>query len=103
MNRERVFKVLLSPCISEKSTLIADKYNQFVFKVVSSSTKLEIKKAVEYIFKVNVLKVAVQNIQGKTKRTMRGYGKRKNWKKAIVTLREGQEIDYSNNVVGDGE
>jgi len=96
MNQERLFKVLLAPHISEKSTVIADKYNQFIFKVIPGATKFEIKRAVEHIFKVSAIKVTVQNMQGKTKRTVRGLGKRKNWKKAIVTLQEGQDIDFAN-------
>jgi len=100
MNQERLFKVLISPHISEKSTVIADKYNQVVFKVAPNATKLEIKKAVENIFKVNVLQVNVLNIQGKSKRTMRGLGKRKDWKKAIIKLQEGQDVDFSSVVGG---
>jgi len=98
MNQERIYKVLVGPHISEKATVVADKYNQVIFKVIPSATKFEIKKAVESIFKVNALKVNVQNMKGKSKRTVRGIGKRKNWKKAIVTLQEGQDIDFSNIV-----
>jgi len=100
MNQERIYKVLVGPHISEKATVVADRYNQVIFKVIPSATKFEIKKAVESIFKVNALKVNVQNMKGKSKRTVRGIGKRKDWKKAIVTLQEGQDIDFSNIVEG---
>jgi len=76
MNQERVFKVLLGPHISEKATMLADSQKQFVFKVATDATKLEIKKAVEQLFEVKVRSVSTLNVQGKTKRTARGLGKR---------------------------
>ena len=75
MNQERVFKVLLGPHISEKATVLADKQGQFVFKVATDATKLEIKKAVEGLFGVKVERVTTQNVLGKSKRTARGLGK----------------------------
>jgi len=95
MNKDRIYQVLLGPHISEKATTVADKYNQVVFKVLPNASKLEIKKSVEHIFGVDIIKVTVQNMQGKIKRTRRGIGKCKDWKKAIVTLKEGQDIDFS--------
>ena len=62
MNQERVFKVLLGPHISEKATVLADKQGQFVFKVATDATKLEIKKAVESLFNVKVERVTTQNL-----------------------------------------
>ena len=76
MNQERVFKVLLGPHISEKATGLADGKSQFVFKVATDATKLEIKKAVESLFSVKVQRVTTLNVKGKTKRTARGLGKR---------------------------
>ncbi len=75
MNQERVFKVLLGPHVSEKATVLADKKSQFVFKVATDATKLEIKKAVESLFSVKVERVTTLNVLGKSKRTARGVGK----------------------------
>lgn len=76
MNQERVFKVLLGPHISEKATMLADGKSQFVFKVAVDATKLEIKTAVEQLFEVKVANVTTVKVNGKTKRTARGLGKR---------------------------
>jgi len=97
MNQERVFKVLLGPHVSEKATVLADSKKQFVFKVATDATKLEIKKAVESLFNVKVAKVSTLNVQGKTKRTARGLGKRNDWKKAYIALQPGQDLDFSGN------
>ncbi|QIB50678.1 MULTISPECIES: 50S ribosomal protein L23 [Pseudomonas] len=95
MNQERIFKVLLGPHVSEKATVLADSKNQFVFKVENTATKLEIKKAVEQLFNVKVKTVSTLNVKGKTKRTVRGLGKRNDWKKAYVSLQPGQDIDFA--------
>lgn len=97
MNQERVFKVLLGPHISEKATMLADSQKQFVFKVATDATKLEIKKAVEHLFEVKVRSVSTLNVQGKTKRTARGLGKRNDWKKAYIALQPGQDLDFSSS------
>ena len=97
MNQARVFKVLLGPHVSEKATMLADSKSQFVFKVATDATKLEIKKAVESLFNVKVAKVSTLNVQGKTKRTARGLGKRNDWKKAYIALQPGQDLDFSGN------
>ena len=97
MNQERVFKVLLGPHVSEKATMLADSKGQFVFKVATDATKLEIKKAVESLFNVKVAKVSTLNVQGKTMRTARGLGKRNDWKKAYIALQPGQDLDFSGN------
>ena len=94
MNQERIFKVLLGPHVSEKATVLADGQNQFVFKVDTTATKLEIKKAVEQLFNVTVEGVQVLNRKGKLKRTIRGFGKRNDIRKAYVKLAEGQDIDF---------
>lgn len=94
MNQERLMNVLLEPHISEKSSVAADQYNQFVFKVVPNATKTEIKKAVELLFNVDVEGVQLANMKGKTKRTMHGMGRRKNWKKAYVRIKSGQDISF---------
>ena len=94
MSRERMMKVLLEPRITEKSTLVGDKHNQFVFKVVKDATKSEIKTAVELLFEVEVESVQVMNVTGKHKRFNQMQGRRSDWKKAYVRLRPGFTIDY---------
>jgi len=93
MNRERIYKVLLGPHVSEKSTMVGDQ-GQVVFKVAPDATKPEIRKAVEQLFNVNVVSVQVNNRKGKNKRTMHGMGKRAALRKAYVKLGEGQDIDF---------
>lgn len=95
MNQERIFKVLLGPHMTEKATLLADQNNQYVFKVASDATKLEIKKAVEQLFDVKVNAVSVINTKSKTRRTLHGLGRRKGFRKAMVSLVEGQAIDFA--------
>ncbi len=94
MNQERLMKVLLAPHVSEKSTMAAELNNQVVFKVVPDATKAEVKQAVELLFDVKVNAVRVLNVKGKTKRTGKVEGRRKNWRKAYVSLAEGNEIDF---------
>ncbi|MCB1667721.1 MAG: 50S ribosomal protein L23 [Porticoccaceae bacterium] len=95
MNKERIFKVLLGPHITEKAATAADGgASQIVFKVTPDASKLEVKKAVESLFKVDVTDVRVVNVKGKTKRTRYGMGKRNDWKKAYVRLAQGQDIDF---------
>ena len=93
MNQQRLMKVLLAPHVSEKSTTSAEKDNQVIFKVAETASKLEIKKAVELLFKVEVDDVRTMNVRGKMK-YLRNPGKRPNWKKAIVSLKPGQDIDF---------
>lgn len=93
MNQERIYKVLLGPHVSEKTSIAAEQ-NQVCFKVAPDASKLEIKKAVEKLFNVNVEGVQTVNIKGKTKFTRNGLGKRKDVRKAYVKLAEGQDIDF---------
>jgi large subunit ribosomal protein L23 len=95
MSKERLLKILLAPLISEKSVNAADTGNQFAFKVAKDATKPEIKAAVEMLFEVNVEKVQVLNVKGKTKRFGQRMGKRSDWKKAYVRLAEGQDINFA--------
>lgn len=93
--------IILSPILSEKSTMLGETQNKYVFKVEKSANKLEIKKAIEDKFKVKVKKVATINMNGKHKnmtirsngKILRTDGKRSSWKKAIATLQEGSSID----------
>lgn len=94
MNPERVFTVLREPHISEKVSLLGDAANQYAFKVAVDATKAEIREAVETLFSVTVKKVTTANVKGKVKRNARGVTRKKNWKKAYVTVVDGQEIDY---------
>lgn len=95
MNQERLMKVLLSPHVSEKGTVLADESNQFVFKVATDATKREIKRAVEQLFNVQVEQVRVSNMHGKLKRHGAFIGRRGDWKKAYVRLQPGQDIDFA--------
>ena len=95
ISQERLLQVLLAPQISEKATYIADKNEQVVFKVSTDATKPEVKAAVEALFKVEVKSVQVLNVKGKAKRFGSNMGRRKNWKKAFVCLKLGQEINFA--------
>lgn len=95
MNPERLLMVLREPHTSEKATILAEKLRQFTFKVLNTATKLEIKQAVEQMFNVKVKNVSVLNVKGKRKRFKQTSGKRSDWKKAFVTLHEGNDIDFS--------
>jgi large subunit ribosomal protein L23 len=94
-SEERLMKVLLAPVISEKATFIAEKNEQIVFLVVPDATKLEIKAAVELLFKVQVESVQVANRQGKQKRTGKFNGRRNHTRRAFVCLKPGQEINFT--------
>jgi large subunit ribosomal protein L23 len=95
MSKERLLKILMAPLVSEKSVNAAETGNQFAFKVAKDATKPEIKAAVEMLFEVNVEKVQVLNVKGKTKRFGQRMGKRADWKKAYVRLAEGQDINFA--------
>ncbi|MEM8564614.1 MAG: 50S ribosomal protein L23 [Pseudomonadota bacterium] len=95
MNQERVFQVLQSPHVSEKAAIAADSHNQYVFKVALDANKAEIKKAVEQLFKVNVVNVSTLRVKGKVKRNRFGYSTKPSWKKAYVRLEQGQDIDFA--------
>jgi large subunit ribosomal protein L23 len=87
-------KIIRRPLITEKSTQQKEENHQYVFEVHRNANKIEIQSAVERLFKVKVLQVRTSNISGKVKRLGRRYGKRPDWKKAIVTLKEGDRIDF---------
>jgi len=94
MSQERLMKVLLAPIVSEKSSRLADENRQFAFKVLRDATKPEIRQAVESLFDVKVTGVQTDNVKGKVKRFGQTLGQRGDWKKAYVTLAEGQDIDF---------
>ena len=99
-NSERLMTVLLAPVVSEKATFIADKHEQVIFRVVQNATKPEVKAAVELMFskkdkRVEVMSVQIVNVKGKQKRFGQFNGRRRNWKKAYVCLKPGQEINFA--------
>ena len=94
-SQERLMQIIAAPVVSEKSTYVADKYNQVVFEVIPDATKPEIKAAVELMFKVEVVGVRVANTMGKSKRFGRFMGKRGDVKRAFVSLKSGQEINFT--------
>ncbi len=89
----RLLQIIEAPVVSEKGTFIAEKFEQVIFHVANDATKPEIKAAVEHLFKVQVESVQVVNVKGKVKRSGRQVGRRKDWKKAYVCLKPGQEIN----------
>lgn len=95
---ERLYTVLKAPIVSEKSTMVADKNNQVAFRVLQDATKQEVKAAVELLFKVEVEKVSILNQKGKQKRFGRFDGKRNDVRKAYVSLKPGQEINFAQEV-----
>ena len=95
MKQERMYQVLLSPHVSEKAALLADEQNQHVFKVLPSATKAEVKEAVEGLLDVKVDKVRIMNTKGKTKRFGGRVGKRSDLRKAYVTLKADNDIDFA--------
>jgi large subunit ribosomal protein L23 len=87
-------KIIRKPLITEKSTRQKEDSGQYVFEVHRNANKIEIQSAIERLFKVKVLQVRTSNVMGKIKRLGKRYGKRPDWKKAIITLREGDRIDF---------
>lgn len=87
-------EVILEPLVTEKGTLVGETGNQVLFKVAPSANKIEIKKAIEDFFKVEVVRVHTVRLLGKRRRVGRILGQKPSWKKAYVTLAEGQRIDF---------
>ena len=95
---DRLMNVVLAPVVSEKSTFVADRNRQYVFRVADDATKPQIKAAVELMFKTKVEGVTVANVKGKERRFGRTIGRKRSWKKAYVRLAEGQEINFAADV-----
>jgi len=91
-------EIIYQAIISEKGTVLRDDENRYVFKVHPSANKIEIKHAIEKAFSVKVLDVKTINVKGKTKRLGRFTGRRSDWKKALVRLKEGNSIDIFESV-----
>jgi large subunit ribosomal protein L23 len=87
------YDIVKKPRITEKSTALAEKTNAYTFEVARDANKVEIRRAIEEIFKVKVDKVRTVNVRGKRKRVRLNWGRSPDWKKAIVTLKEGSRID----------
>ena len=94
MITERTYDIIRGPVITEKATLLSE-HNQVAFRVAMTATKPEIRKAIEALFGVKVTGVNTLRVKGKTKRFRGRMGRRSDYKKAIVTLAEGQSIDYT--------
>lgn len=94
MNENRMYQVLVSPHISEKAAVAAEQ-GSHTFRVAMDASKLEVKKAVEALFSVKVESVRIQNVKGKTKRFGAVFGKQSDWKKAVVRLKDGDDIDFA--------
>lgn len=95
MSLNNLYTTILAPIVTEKSEIIGEAHNQYVFKVAKSANKTEIKTAIEKLFQVNVEKVAVLNVKGKTKSFRMKPGKRPDWKKAYVRIQADQTIDFT--------
>lgn len=94
IREERLLKILRAPHVSEKASIAMEKHNTIVFKVAKNSTKAEIRAAVHKLFVVKVNDVHTLIIKGKTKRHGQRIGRRSDWKKAYVMLKEGQNLDF---------
>lgn len=95
INEERLLRVIKAPHVSEKASTATEKTNTIVLKVVKDATKSEIKQAVQTLFDVKVERVNTLIAKGKTKRHGKRIGRRSDWKKAYVTLEDGQNLDFT--------
>lgn len=86
--------IIRRPLITERATSLGEREGKYLFEVTRDANKLEIKRAVEIVFDVKVEKVNTLSVHGKVKRLGRFVGRRSDWKKAVVTLAEGQTIDF---------
>lgn len=93
MSKNRLYKVLLAPRVTEKTARLSANSNQYVFEVSSDANKADVRDAVEHLFEVKVENVQIVNVKGKTKAFRMRPGRRSDWKKAYVRLQEGQVID----------
>ncbi|MBZ0160440.1 50S ribosomal protein L23 [Candidatus Methylomirabilis sp.] len=89
-----VYQIIRRPLITEKGTDLKDRANQYLFEVAGDANKIEIKRAVESLFRVKVRQVRTLSVKGKKKRLGRFVGRTSNWKKAVATLNEGETIEF---------
>jgi large subunit ribosomal protein L23 len=92
------YNIIKRPLVTEKTNIQKEDSNQVTFEVDPRANRIEIQRAIEQIFKVKVAKTRTVNVKGKIKRRGRIMGKRKDWKKAIVTLMPGERIDFFEGV-----
>jgi large subunit ribosomal protein L23 len=97
MNK-RAYQILKRPLVTEKSNIEKEAHNKLFFEVDRKANKIEIKQAVEQIFKVDVLGVTTLSVKGKKKRVGRYFTERPDWKKAVVTIKPGQRIEFFEGV-----
>ncbi len=95
MSQKEIFGTVVRPLLTERSTVLKEKFNQYVFETSVSANKADIKRAIEELFKVKVEGVRTMIVGGKFRRYGRGGGVRPDWKKAVVTLKAGQKIDFA--------
>jgi large subunit ribosomal protein L23 len=95
MSQKEIYGSIVRPLLTERSTVLKEKYNQYVFETSLDASKPDIKRAIEELFKVKVESVRTMTVGGKFRRYGRGGGMRPDWKKAIVTLKTGQKIDFA--------
>jgi large subunit ribosomal protein L23 len=100
VNREQLMNVLIAPHVTEKTATAMQNHNQYTFRVMKSATKTDIKAAVELMFEVKVKGVQVVNEPGKSRRFGKTTGRTQDWKKAYVSLVQGQSIDYEARAKG---
>lgn len=93
-----MYSIVKKPVVTEKSTIARDEDNKYLFEVDRGATKIDIRNAVEKLFKVTVLNVHTANVSGKKKRVGRVVGRRRSWKKAVVTLAPGSSIEVHEGV-----
>ena len=91
---KNIFDIIKKPCLTEKGMLLQETQNQVVLKVDPRANKLEIKEAAEQLFNIKVDKVRTANVHGKKRRVGRFNGHTNDWKKAIISLAEGQKLDF---------
>ena len=97
MKKFNLLDTIVSPVITEKATILSE-FNKTVFRVHKNASKNSIKKSIEKIFKVNVIKINTINLRGKTKLVKGKKSSRPGYKKAIVTLKKGQSIDLATGI-----
>jgi large subunit ribosomal protein L23 len=95
---KRIDSIIVRPLLTEKASMLQEAQNTYSFEVGKTATKIEIKQAVQELFGVKVTRVCTQVVRGKNKRFGRYFGKRSNWKKALVTVAEGDALDFYTSV-----
>tara|TARA_Y100001934_G_C11977091_1_gene596836 strand:+ start:283 stop:573 length:291 start_codon:yes stop_codon:yes gene_type:complete len=95
---KRVDNIIIRPLLTEKASMLQEAQNTYAFEVGRDATKIEIKQTIQELFGVRVTRVCTQVVRGKNKRFGRYYGKRSNWKKAFVTVAEGESLDLYTSV-----